>query len=614
MDDVWSNKAWDDFKQFFPNNGNGSRVVVTTRLSNVAVSVGSQDPYSMNLLDEENCWNLLCEKVFGQGGCPYPELEQIGKDIAKGCRGLPLAVVVIGGLLAKSNMTRVYWESVAENVNSFANSEDNEYCLKVLYLTYNNLPIHLKPCFLYMRVFPEDKMIKASKLIRLWVAEEFIKPARDKTLEEVAEAYLKDLIHMNLIFIRGHKPGGKIKFVGIHDLLRDLCLRESNRENFICISRVQRIYRIKEDKSKCYLCHNGGFSINERIDVTEIHVGLKSISPATVLVCKACKSMYPHLIRLRWVKVFGRPGGKLLQHTKLRYISFGRSSENISYEKATLSPFTLSLLWNLQSLYIKSNIVRPKKVLPSEIWMMPQLRHIHISWAALPDPMNAQDTTIVLDNLQTLSKIPDFKCTKEVVERIPNLKELKLDYSAKEEWSYYSLHNLAGLQKLESLSIGFALAEASESLTSLLGSITFPTSLKQLVLIGCAIPWEDMSIIGSLPNLEVLKLYWLAFFGDEWNPVEGEFLRLKALSLRACEPEWWRAEDIHFPSLEALTLEFSGVLKEIPSSIGDIATLKLIRLRYCNEHIEDSAKQILEEQRSNGNESLQLVICHRDRF
>ncbi|KAL0460475.1 UNVERIFIED_CONTAM: putative late blight resistance proteinR1A-4 [Sesamum latifolium] len=109
MDDVWSNKAWDDLKQFFPDNGNRSRVMVTTRLSNFAVSLGSKDPYLMDFLDEESCWNLLCVKVFGREGCPYPELEQIGEDIAKGCRGLPLALVVIGGLFAKSNMTREYW-------------------------------------------------------------------------------------------------------------------------------------------------------------------------------------------------------------------------------------------------------------------------------------------------------------------------------------------------------------------------------------------------------------------------------------------------------------------------------------------------------------------------
>ncbi|KAL0460474.1 UNVERIFIED_CONTAM: putative late blight resistance proteinR1B-16 [Sesamum latifolium] len=420
-----------------------------------------------------------------------------------------------------------------------------------------------------MRVFPEDKKIKVSKLIRLWVAEEFIKPARGKTLEEVAETYLKDFIDMNLIFIRGWKINGKVKSIGIHDLLRDLCLREWERENFIRVPRVQRMYAKKENQYKCYLCHNHAISSDEIANALGVRL-----------------------------------------HTKLRYISIGSKSLNTYYEENTISPSVLSLLWNLQTLYIKSNIVRPDIVIPFEIWAMPQLRHINIISAVLPDPVEAQDhTTIILENLQKLSVIQKFRCTKEVVERIPNLKELKVEYGDDmEEWSYYCLHNLAGLQKLESLSIDCSVCAKS----FLLKSITFPTSLKQLVLSGCRFPWEDMTTIGSLPNLEVLKLYWFAFEGAEWNPIEGKFLRLKALSLRACEPECWGVEDIHFPSLEVFTLEFSYNLKEIPSSIGDIATLKLIRLRHCNDLIENSAKQILEEQQSNGNESLQVVICQGD--
>ncbi|KAL0457857.1 UNVERIFIED_CONTAM: putative late blight resistance proteinR1A-10 [Sesamum latifolium] len=580
---------------FFPDNGNRSRIVVTTRLSNVAISLGSKDPYLMDFLDEENYWNLHCVKVFGQGGCPHPELEQIGKDIAKGCRGLPLALVVISGVLAKSNMTLEYWESVAKNINSFVNSEHNEYCLKVLSLTYNSLPIHLKPCFLYMRVFPEDKIIKVFKLIRLWVAEGFIKLARGNILEEVAEAYLKDLIGMNLIFIGEWKTSGNIKSIRIHDLLRDLCLRESDEENFIRVSRVQRIYRIKKDR-KCYLCHNEALSFVERIDVSEFHIGLQSTSVTTALVCKDCKSMYPDLMRLRWAKVFGRPRGEFMQHTRLRYIGIGNRYYDISFEKDIICSSTLPLLWNLQTLYIKSDNDISDIALPSEIWMMPQLKHINIPWVDLPGTVDAKDhTTTILENLQTLSIIRNLKCTKEVVKRIQNLKKLQVSYpDYLGQWSDFQLYNFADLHKLESLSLDAAYFP--------LKRINFPTSLKKLVLEDCEIPWEDMTIIGSF------KLHSYAFKGPEWNPVEGEFLRLKVLVIQSCELVWWTTEDAHFPNLEVLSLIFLRVLKEIPSSIGDITTLKLIRLRNCSGHIEDSAKQILEEQQSNENESLQVEI------
>ncbi|KAL0417165.1 UNVERIFIED_CONTAM: putative late blight resistance proteinR1B-17 [Sesamum latifolium] len=110
MDDMWSIKAWEDFMLYFPNNGNRSRILVTTRLLDVARPLRFDNHYfTMNFLDEDKSWDLLCEKVFGQKSCPYAELEEIGREIAKGCRGLPLSLVVIGGLLAKSNKTREYW-------------------------------------------------------------------------------------------------------------------------------------------------------------------------------------------------------------------------------------------------------------------------------------------------------------------------------------------------------------------------------------------------------------------------------------------------------------------------------------------------------------------------
>ncbi|KAK4394665.1 putative disease resistance protein [Sesamum angolense] len=178
MDDVWSIEVWNDLKLFFPNNGKGSRVMLTTRESSLAISLGSQESYSLDFLNEEKSWNLFCQETFGQEGCPYPELEEIGKNIAKSCNGLPLTIVVLSGLLPKSNMTREYWESVAENVNTFRNSKDYERCLKILSLSYKNLPVHLKPCFLYMGIFPEDSEIRVSKLTRLWIAEGFLKPIR----------------------------------------------------------------------------------------------------------------------------------------------------------------------------------------------------------------------------------------------------------------------------------------------------------------------------------------------------------------------------------------------------------------------------------------------------
>ncbi|XP_057763729.1 putative late blight resistance protein homolog R1A-10 [Salvia miltiorrhiza] len=198
MDDMWSIDAWDRVRNYFPTNENGSRIVVTTRLLDLASTLSNSNSLRMKLLDEAESWELLSKTVFGEEGCPC-ELEEIGKKIGESCKGLPLSIVVVGGLLAKSKPTREYWEDIGENLNASVNLEDDERCLKILYMSYKQLPIHLKPCFLYMGVFPEDEEISTSELSRYWIAEGFVKAISGKSLEEIAKEYLKDLIGRNLV-------------------------------------------------------------------------------------------------------------------------------------------------------------------------------------------------------------------------------------------------------------------------------------------------------------------------------------------------------------------------------------------------------------------------------
>ncbi|KAL0307915.1 UNVERIFIED_CONTAM: putative late blight resistance proteinR1A-10 [Sesamum angustifolium] len=92
VDDMWDNKAWDDMRLFFPDDDNGSRVLLTTRLSEVAVYADSCRPiHQLRLLDQYQSWILLTEILFPGKSCP-PQLENMGKKIAQSCRGLPLAI------------------------------------------------------------------------------------------------------------------------------------------------------------------------------------------------------------------------------------------------------------------------------------------------------------------------------------------------------------------------------------------------------------------------------------------------------------------------------------------------------------------------------------------
>ncbi|KAI3463679.1 hypothetical protein Pfo_020342 [Paulownia fortunei] len=532
MDDMWNIQAWDEVKLFLPDNDNGSRILVTTRLLKLAVAFGSCSPYEMDFLDEEHSWDLLREKVFVQEGCPV-ELEEIGKNIAKRCGGLPLALVVIGGLLAKSESTRKQWKYVEGDVTSAVNCGNDEHFMKILSLSYNHLPIYLKPCFLYLVVFSEDFEIRVSGLIRLWVAEGLIKATSAKSLEEVAEEYLRNLIDRNLILVLKRGSSGKLKTCSIHDLLRDLCRREAHKNKFL------RIGELDNPNISLYTESERRISIHYSTSEERVCETLQSAALNRPFLCYfywASREITHSFSLLRVLDVADQVilYDGILQLINLRYISC------IMKEGTKLS--SISLLGNLQTLVVDEYLI-----LPREIWQMSQLRHLKIKG--------------VLENLQTLSKFKHFRCPEHVFKRIPNLKKLGITYgSLSKGYRYYRLSNLIRFHKLELLAL-----QCHENFW---GNIAIP----------------NMSMVGSLPNLEVLKLLPRA---------------AKAQNLVSRQHPFF-----HFPSLERLILRHVG-LKEIPMGFAEIPTLQVIKLHWTTIHLSESRKRISEERERLGYRGLQ---------
>lgn len=120
--------------------------------------------------------------------------------MASKCQGLPLAMVVLGGLLKTKNSVD-QWKKVLRDVNShlskLQSQQQYEGVHEILALSYHDHPYNLKPCFLYLSNFPEDYEMPKGKLLRPWIGEGFIstptKRDTEQTLEEVAERYLEEL-------------------------------------------------------------------------------------------------------------------------------------------------------------------------------------------------------------------------------------------------------------------------------------------------------------------------------------------------------------------------------------------------------------------------------------
>ncbi|PHT57054.1 hypothetical protein CQW23_05540 [Capsicum baccatum] len=164
MDDVWDTSAWDVVKRSFPDDKNGSRVILTSQIANIGIYASSGNSHYMRCLSVEESLRLFNLKVFGRETFPF-ELEKTTKQIVAKCQGLPLTIVVVAGFCSKISKTENCWEDVAH-----------------------------KPCFLYMGAFPKGFEISVSRLIKLWIAAEYVRCKPEKDFEEVAEGYLSDLI------------------------------------------------------------------------------------------------------------------------------------------------------------------------------------------------------------------------------------------------------------------------------------------------------------------------------------------------------------------------------------------------------------------------------------
>ncbi|XP_019256382.1 PREDICTED: putative late blight resistance protein homolog R1B-16 [Nicotiana attenuata] len=592
MDDIWSNDVWDLMTRTFPDDNNGSRIILTSRLKDLAIHADPDSiPHEISLLNLDQSWKLLHEKVFGAEHevCPT-ELKDIGKQIAQKCQGLPLALLVVAGHLSKIARTRESWERVAKSVSKVV-AHESDICLGVLALSYNYLPNHLKPCFLYMGVFPEDSEVNVETLINLWVSEGFL-------LEEfVGKDCLEDLVSRNLIMVRKRRFDGEGKTCGVHDLIRDLILREAKKEKFIQVNRTREA--TKSWAKKLHVCR---YSFHSYIYQDDRWQSSSSVLTRTVHFFHGLETpsiQVPLLTRFKLLRVLAILSvtfqNFLLEITKLvqlRYLQF-TCHDDIHW--------SVSALYNLQT-FILGHLVEglSPPTLPPGIWLMKNLRHLHVSdFFSFPIPSNK------LQYLEGLSCLALSSCTSELFSAIPNLKKLKVIGNYLMEMMGERLSSLSCLKELEMLKFkgdGLQLSRISSK-------YALPISLKSLTLSHTYLPWEDMANIVTLPNLEVLKIKYHGFDGDVWRLNDEEtFNQLKFLLISWTDLKQWEAGSVNFPKLQRLLLERCMNLEEIPQDFGEICTLKSIELNGCSISAAKSAEAIREEQESMGNDCLNVVI------
>ncbi|KAL7205147.1 hypothetical protein ACSBR2_018134 [Camellia fascicularis] len=423
FDDVWSSNLWRDIHVSLLDEGLGSRVMLTTRKEDIASSSFGVKSYVhyIKLLGVCDAWNLFCMKAFSSNPnrcCPQ-HLKTLAQDLVAKCKGLPLAIVALGGVMS-SKYLKSKWRKIYNSLSwELSNNPGLEVVKTVLLPSFNDLSYRLKCCFLYCCLFPEDYKIKQKRLIRLWMAEGFIEKVRGRTPEEVAKSYLMELICRRILQVVMRNELGRPKNCKMHDLMLELASSTSETEKF-CV-----VYDGREanDEEKS--------ATNRRMSIQSIRRELQSwnwkgmLKLRSLLVFVVEEIALP--LGLRLLRVLDLEDApievlpeELVDLFNLRYL-------NLKGTRVKELPKSIGRLCNLNTLDITNSKIQ---VLLAGITELRNLRHLlmyHFDFGIFDDFHFDRGTMTPshickLKNLQVLAGV---EAQADLMKRIKNMTQLK---------------------------------------------------------------------------------------------------------------------------------------------------------------------------------------------
>ncbi|KAL2469671.1 Disease resistance protein RPP8 [Abeliophyllum distichum] len=690
LDDVWEKDVWSSLRPAFPNRKLVSRVIVTTRNKEIAQHLDTDTTcflYEQRFLNEKESWELLQKKAFAGTnisgkrvfGCEHEDprlstssadsfqscssdmeedeamcnpkmlnsedgiqerknqidMEKLGKEMVGQCGGLPLAIVVLGGLLmTKSTLSE--WKTVHQNFNSLlrrgTSLGENGRVYEVLALSYHDLPYQVKPCFLHLGNFPEDYKISTRKLYQLWAAEGFIfsdsyQAEEEESIMDVAERYLHELKQRCMVQVHVEESSGQIKSCQLHDLTRELCLLKGKEENFL-----QRIPFSQEPELV------GSCSPSSRTTTASVTRRL------SVTVDSDFETYFPpkqeNLDRVRSALFFSRltdrklnlsltllcNGFKLLRVLDLERFDFGRKLSDaignlihLRYLSLRGSQFyrlpsSIGNLKLLQTLDLRVPFLVCLTI-PDVIWKLNNLRHLYLP------PSHKSKGKLHLGTLSKLEILKNFDTRVSDFSDIPKLTRLQklsaifsLEMKNMEAINNYFRTNC---NRFRDSSFRVRYDFQSDRDLTLLGELVGYTHLRKMDLIGCLnklpehgqfserlttltlrnsrLQEDPMAVLEKLPKLYSLVLRQDVFLGPEIHCSSTGFFQLRTLEIQGqTSLENWRIEKGAMPNLQYLKIDECVNLKMVPEGTEFVTTIRVLVIANMPEAFKCRVQMVQE--------------------
>uniref|UniRef100_A0ACD5U938 Uncharacterized protein n=1 Tax=Avena sativa TaxID=4498 RepID=A0ACD5U938_AVESA len=594
VDDLLKRDEWDQVrpKLFNFQNAKGSRVIVTTRRKDVALycagSAGEvhDHVYELKPLGDKESRKLLCNKVYKTTECSLPvELEEETTCILDRCRGLPLAISTIGGLLANRPKISMEWKKLHEHFGAELES-DLRNITNVIVSSYDGLPYHLKSIFLYLCIFPQNRDIRRNRLLGRWMAEGYIAKNRDMPVEEVAERLYNELMNRSMIQPSKNKkiiPGFRVDRCTIHSMLLQIIMPKAVEENQLFLIEKQ-CNGVPQSKIRHLVVSR--WKKEKKLE----NINLSYIRSLTVFGDCPVSLVSP---KMRLLRVLDLEDTTNLKNEDLRHIGNLHHLRYLSLRGQNISklPSSLQNLRYLETLDIQGTKVAQ---LPRGIVKLEKLRYI-LAGVKFSRDLLQKVTQVEMDNQKTnmVGNMPTFLCCNHseisnmyqlsvkaprgieklsnlhifgafnvgqghgVARRLEQLMDLQrlgvtvtgLTEKGRQELCH-SIGKLSRLQKLEvrSRSLEF-LAKMDESATpkhlaslKLLGNLSlFPkwisslNDLTKVKLLGTKLEQGQVDILGNLHSVAFLGLWERSYIGDSLCFCTGKFPKLKFLDIDGLE-------------------------------------------------------------------------------
>ncbi|KAL5972376.1 hypothetical protein ACLOJK_041630 [Asimina triloba] len=584
LDDIWNLNDWEEISSLFPDCQRGSRLVVTTRDATVARALGGGGPIcELSHLNENEAWELFSNKAFRKQPCPR-ELEPLARRIAGKCEGLPLAINAMGGLLLTTDRGMREWTNIEKSLNwQLSNNTVLKRLNSILLLSYYYLPYYLRHCFLYCSMFLEDHPIRRKQLIRLWVAEGFVKERGGMTMEEVAEEYLKELIHRSMLQVIEVNPSGRVKACKLHDVMREVAISLSKEEDLGSVISDETSQF--PDQVRCISVHDSGgkifkshFSSSRLRSLLVLNTNNVSLKFSSALPTIPSRFRLLRLLSLEKAPIDRIPHA-ITDLFNLKYLNLGAT-------RIHELPNSLGKLRNLQTLDLRGTRI---KRLPIGIGELQNLRHLFCyritKWGFIPFHYltSIKVPTGLMCHATCLQSLTIIEAEEEILEGIGNLTQLRrLDISKVRATDGAKLCSSIG--KMEQLIRLGVFARDEEETLELEGLSRNPPPLLQKLLLQGHLK-NVPAWVGSLNSLTHLWLHWSRLTEQDGLLVSlQELPNLVFLYLhKAFEGQELLFRDGWFPKLKILHLLDLIRLSSIVIEKGAVPHLQQLFLVNCRE-------------------------------